>query len=43
MGIILFIFWFLDIVNASFMSVFDTTCAINGLAWALIWLAYFHD
>lgn len=43
MGIVLFIFWFLDVVNASFMGVFDTTCAINGLAWALIWLAYFND
>ena len=41
MGILLFLFWFLDIVNASFMTVFDTTCPINGFAWLLIWIVYF--
>lgn len=35
---ILIIFWVLDILDLDFMQMFDTTYAINGLAWLLIWL-----
>lgn len=40
MGLLLVIFWVLDIINVPFMEVFDTTYPINGLAWFLIWLFY---
>ena len=32
------IFWILDIMDFSFMEMFDTTYPINGLAWFLIWI-----
>jgi hypothetical protein len=32
------IFWILDILNFSFMQMFDTTYPINELAWFLILL-----
>lgn len=32
------IFWILDILNLSFMEIFDTTYPINGLEWLLIWI-----
>lgn len=31
------IFWDFDIVNLSFMEIFDTTYPINTLAWILVW------
>lgn len=38
----LIIFWILDILNVPFMAMFDTTYAINGWAWFLIWLLIPH-
>ena len=35
---VLTIFWILDILNLPFMQMFDTTYAINGFAWFLIWI-----
>lgn len=32
------IFWVFDIINLSFMEVFDTTYPVNALAWFLIWV-----
>jgi hypothetical protein len=37
-GGILFIFWALDVLNVSFMEIFDTKYPINSLVWFLIWL-----
>ena len=31
------IFWIFDIINLSFMEMFDTTYPINTLAWILVW------
>ena len=30
------IFWILDICDAPFMEIFDTTCPLNGLFWVIV-------